>query len=93
MDQAIERVETVDGGIRVIVRDLGEIPMPVHLVATTSTGEEIRSTSPVDQWRGTRVLRAELTVRSPVVRVEIDPDRAYPDLDRDNNVWVASQGR
>jgi len=26
-------------------------------------------------------------IDGPVVRVEIDPERDYPDIDRANNVW------
>ncbi len=33
--------------------------------------------------------QADITVPpgSPVVRVEIDPDQGFPDIDRRNNVW------
>jgi hypothetical protein len=29
-----------------------------------------------------------VTVDGPVDRVEIDAEEAFPDLDRDNNVWT-----
>ncbi len=34
-------------------------------------------------------MRAELSIAagSPVVRVEIDPELGFPDVDRANNVW------
>lgn len=88
LDQAISGVEPVDGGVRVTLRSEGEIAMPVHLVATTSAGESVQVEIPVGRWQSDGTASAVVQASSPVVRVEIDPDRAFPDVDRDNNVWT-----
>lgn len=87
LDQAIERVEQTAGGARVTVANLGEIAMPVHLVATTSAGEDVRVTVPVGRWEAAGTLTVDLAAPSSVVRVEIDPENMFPDVDRRNNVW------
>jgi hypothetical protein len=92
LDQAVEAVERVGDGTRVTVRDLGEIRMPVHLLATTSAGERHRVVIPVAEWAGGRTVSTELRAGSPVVRVEIDPERHFPDVDRDNNLWTRDGG-
>jgi hypothetical protein len=41
----------------------------------------------VDVWlAGSRT--ATVTFPAPVTRVEIDPERYFPDVDRSNNVWA-----
>ena len=44
-------------------------------------------TVPVERWlRGATEATVTVPAGSPVVRVEIDPDHGYPDVDRANNV-------
>jgi hypothetical protein len=92
LDQAVGVVERVGDATRVTVRDLGAIRMPVHLVATTSAGERHLVVIPVAEWAGRRSVSTELRVGSPVVRVEIDPEQHFPDVDRDNNTWTGNGG-
>lgn len=97
LDQAIEGVDTAGAGApgggtaRVTVRDIGSAPMPVILQVTMSDGQTIRQTVPVDVWlAGAREYVAEigLPASGTVTSVEIDPDRAFPDVDRENNTWA-----
>lgn len=91
LDQAIAEVRTVeDGGIDVVVRDLGEAPMPIDLAVTLSDGGTIRGSAPVDVWlSGAREHTVHIPIPEGVVveSVEIDPESDFPDVDRDNNVW------
>jgi hypothetical protein len=87
LDQGVESVETTPAGARVTVRDLGQNPMPARVVATTRDGRRLAAEIPVDVWlAGSRT--ATVTFPAPVTRVEIDPERYFPDVDRSNNVWA-----
>lgn len=88
LDQAVAGV-TADGGETVIeVRDLGDVPMPARLRITRESGETLEREVPVETWlRGVRTATVRVPAGSPVVRVEIDPSGAWPDINRRNNVW------
>ncbi|HEX2201817.1 MAG TPA: M1 family metallopeptidase [Longimicrobium sp.] len=91
LDQAVARVESgPSNSATVTIEDRGLAPMPARIVATRQDGSAVRLEVPVETWlRGER--RATVTVpagASPVVRVEIDPEQAFPDVDRANNVWT-----
>ncbi len=63
--------------------------MPVRLTLTLENGEELQENIGVEVWlAGERSTSITLSVPSPVVRVEIDPDGNFPDTDRTNNVWT-----
>lgn len=86
LDQAVESVTAAGDSTRIVVEDRGRVPMPVRLAITTAGGERITRAVPVDVWlRG--AATTTVTVPGTVVRVEIDPERLFPDVDRTNNVW------
>jgi aminopeptidase N len=88
LDHAVGEVSPTAQGVRVTVEDRGLVPMPVQLVLTMENGQEIRRVVPVDEWlAGKRSLTVDVATSSPVTRVEIDPARDFPDVDRSNNVW------
>jgi len=94
LDQAVEGVEYTDDGPVITVGDRGFAPMPVLLrIETTGAGTLERELG-VEAWlRGeTRVRVALPADAGQVVRVEIDPDMLFPDVDRENNVWVSDSG-
>ena len=63
--------------------------MPVRLTLTLENGEVRQESIGVDVWlAGERTTTLTVRLRSPVVRVEIDPERNFPDTDRTNNVWT-----
>lgn len=88
LDQAVGSVTAVQGGTRILVEDRGQVPMPVRLAITMEDGRIIREEIPVNDWlTGARSVSITVPTSSPVSRVEIDPERYFPDIDRDNNVW------
>jgi hypothetical protein len=92
LDQAVANVERLGSGeTRIVVEDLGWIPMPVHLTITRENGDVVDDVIPVDHWL-TGADRAELVVPAGarVTRVEIDAAGYFPDADRRNNVWTDS---
>ncbi len=89
LDQAVGRV-TADGDRTAItVEDRGLAPMPAVLAITRANGRVERVTVPVDVWLGGARSHVVRVARLPeVVRVEIDPDALFPDVDRANQRWV-----
>ena len=89
LDHAIESVAPADGGVRVTVADRGEIRMPARVMATLPDGRSVRAEIPVESWlSGARTATVLLPTRGLPVRVELDPERAFPDVERGNDVWT-----
>jgi hypothetical protein len=89
LDQAIQSVTAAAGGTTITIADRGNAPMPARLVITRQDGQTERREIPVETWlAGSREGTITVTPGSPVVKVEIDPEMAFPDTDRSNNVWT-----
>jgi len=90
MDQAIDGLSVDEGGRRVTVFlvDRGEIPMPVHLAVEVEGGEPVRFTADVEEWEGRR-MEVELRLPGPALRVVLDPEMMFPDVNRADNTREA----
>jgi hypothetical protein len=91
LDQAVQGVTASSGGgTEITIADRGNVPMPARLAITRQNGQTERREVPVEVWlAGARIATLPIPGGgSPVVRVEIDPERAFPDVDRTNNVWT-----
>jgi aminopeptidase N len=87
----------------ITLRNFGEFPMPIDLVVTKSTGEQINYHIPLRQMRGTKRTGAEILESwawvnpeyafeieipvSEIASVEFDPQHVLPDVDRNNNMY------
>ncbi|HET7564386.1 MAG TPA: hypothetical protein VFJ96_05290, partial [Gemmatimonadaceae bacterium] len=88
LDQAIGSVETQGDSTAITIEDRGLAPMPVYLAITRADRSVQRIDVPVDVWlTGARRHVVRVAAQPEVVRVEIDPDGAFPDIDRRNQVW------
>lgn len=88
LDQAIDSVATEGDSTRITVQDLGLAVMPVRLVITREGGQMERVEIPARTWLdGSRRAAVRVAARPRVVRVEIDPEALFPDVDRGNQVW------
>jgi hypothetical protein len=88
LDQAVGSVREEGGSLIVTVEDRGLAPMPVRLAITRADGRVDRLELPVDPWlAGTRTQTARIAGAATVRSVEIDPELAFPDVDRGNNRW------
>jgi hypothetical protein len=83
LDHAVTRVT----GNTITVEDRGQAPMPTFLTITRQNGETLTREIPVETWFTARSATVTVPAGSPIVRVEIDAQRAFPDTDRANNVW------
>jgi hypothetical protein len=99
-DQAVAKVEsqaadslvgtTARGRryVRVTLQNAGGLVLPVEMQLTLADGTTKRVKLPVDVWRQNekRFVYGFFTDQD-VVGVELDPDEAYADVNRANNVW------
>lgn len=88
LDQSVAGVTNTAGGALIRIDDRGFIAMPVTLTITRANGETLTRVIAVDTWL-TGATSTTLTVpgSTKVVKVEIDAARAFPDVNRANNVW------
>jgi hypothetical protein len=89
VDQAITSMEVSNGGrtVRIVVEDLGEIPLPVFVNIELEGGTLVTAEAGHDEWEDRRLV-LEVDLPAPIVRAVIDPDEMYPDVDRMNNSWT-----
>jgi len=87
LDQAIDQVQEVEDGTRIVVRDHGEVPMPVYLTITYDGDNKVEHVMPVTPWLEGRTAAEIVIPEQNVRRVEIDSDRLLPDINRQNAVW------
>ena len=94
LDQAIGSVTATGGKLAVTIEDRGLAPMPVRLAITRSGGAVERREVPVDVWlSGARRYTLTLDSPSTVTMIEIDPENAFPDIDRSNNRWTPGSAK
>jgi hypothetical protein len=90
LDQAIADVRADGDSLSIVVEDRGLAPMPVRIAVTRDDGTVERIEIPVDTWlTGARRTTVPVARTPEVIRVEIDPEAAFPDIDRSNQVWTA----
>lgn len=87
LDQALAEVRETGSGVRVTVSNQGEAVMPVILEVTTEDGAVRTERWPASAWSGTRTLRREIDLPTPVVRIRLDPDDRFPDVDPTDDGW------
>ncbi|HTK52693.1 MAG TPA: M1 family metallopeptidase [Gemmatimonadaceae bacterium] len=89
LDQAIAGVDVSGDSATITVEDRGLAPMPVRLAITRQGASGVeRREIPVDVWlRGERRAILRVAASPKIMKVEIDPENAFPDIDRTNNRW------
>ena len=93
LDQAIASVEPQGDSLSITIEDRGLAPMPVRLAITRSGGAVQRLDVSVDVWlAGARRQVVRVPALPRVIRVEIDPDQLFPDMNRANQIWPAEAG-
>jgi hypothetical protein len=90
LDHELANVTPSANGVQVTVRDIGQAPAPAEIVVTTADGRTTTETIPIERWLNpsTRSVTVTIPVAGTVTRVEIDPERYFPDANRRNNVWT-----
>ncbi len=90
LDHAVAGVEREDGRPVIVVEDRGWAPMPARLTVETTEGGTLHRTVPVSRWLAghTRARVALPASVGEVVRVELEPEDLFPDVNRGNDVWT-----
>lgn len=90
LDQAVTDVIAAPrrGDVGLVVENLHRMVMPVDLLITYDDGSTERKQIPVETWARTDSfpMRWDSAGRT-IARVEIDPDKWLPDINRENNVY------
>jgi aminopeptidase N len=90
MDQAIAGVVRVGDRVEITVEDRGKMPLPARLAITRAGGRVDRMEIPVEAWLAGATRQTVTVAAEPaVVRVVIDPEMVFPDVDRRNQTWRA----
>jgi hypothetical protein len=88
LDQAIGDVTPSSNGTTIVIEDRSWAPMPTRVRVTLQDGETLDLEVPVSTWlTGATSAKLEVPAGPPVVRIEVDPEQLFPDIDRRNNVW------
>lgn len=91
LDQSVKSVKYVknipENGAEITLENLQKMPMPVTLLVTESNGKEHKVNLPVEIWQRGATWTVGVPTTSEIKEVVIDPDRKYPDWNRDNNNW------
>ena len=89
LDQAITKVEyeTASKMPVVTLMNLEQMAMPVILKYETESGVSGVIKLPVEVWNNTTTWKVKIPVAEKLKSLEIDPDKIFPDIKRDNNSW------
>jgi hypothetical protein len=88
LDQAIADVKIAADSATITIEDRGLAPMPARIAVRRTDGSTQRLEIHVNTWLGGNG-RWTFKVRSipAITSIEIDPEQAFPDINRANNVW------
>jgi len=92
VDQAVDSVLTARDSsgntfTEIFLSNLGGLPMPLDLHLTFADGTTDNVRLPVEIWFEGNHFVYVRQLPKEVVKVEIDPNRNFPDVRRQNNTW------
>ncbi len=96
VDQAVDSVRTARDSTgttytTIYLSSPGGLPMPVNLRLTFADGSVENTRLPVEAWfEGNHFVYVRIFAKD-LVKVEIDPDKNFPDVRRQNNTWTKSE--
>lgn len=89
IDQAVDNFteanEDPAQGTLVYLQNKGEVPMPVNIALTDITGKVYNFQVPVEVWMRGNDIVYKADTNTKIVKVVVDPDDLYPDIDLSNN--------
>jgi hypothetical protein len=74
-------------GALVTIANLDQMAMPVVLQYETAGGDKEVMRLPVEIWNNTASFKVRLPTTEKITKVVIDPDKVFPDLHYENNIW------
>lgn len=90
LDQAVGEVKPAGDSTAITIEDLGLAPMPARVAVRRVDGSTQRFEIPVTTWlAGEKRWRFYVRSQPGIASIEIDPEKLFPDLNRENNIWRA----
>jgi Peptidase family M1 domain len=94
LDQAVSGVEYDNNmpgnGAIVTLSNFDRMAMPVLLSYETRSGKKGELKLPVEIWTNTAEFKVLLPVTERLRSVTIDAGKAFPDMNRANNIWISN---
>jgi aminopeptidase N len=88
LDQALDTVRTEGDSVAIVLENRGRIVMPAPLAITREGGTVDHVTVPASVWfGGERRYTLWVLGKPKVIKVELDPNHALPDVDRADQAW------
>lgn len=88
LDQSVDAVAQEGDDVSVTFTNHGGLVMPVPYRVTFADGATELHKLPVEAWfASNRVTGRFLSSHGRVTKIEIDPEKYLPDIDRTNNAW------
>lgn len=88
LDQAVGEVKMAADSTAITIEDLGLAPMPARVAVRRADGSTQRYEIPVTTWLfGEKRWTFKVASQPGLTSIEIDPEKLFPDMNRDNNVW------
>ena len=91
LDQSIVSVKYKNGleknGAIVTIANLDQMAMPIILAYETAGGNKATIKLPVEIWNNTKIFKVALPTTEKLIKLVIDPDKIFPDMNFDNNSW------
>ena len=61
--------------------------LPVNISYETKSGKKGTVKLPVEVWNNTSTWKVKLPTTEELIKVELDAEKVFPDMDFSNNVW------
>lgn len=91
LDQSIVSVNYVNSnasnGAIVTILNLQKMAMPVTVSYETKSGKKGNIKLPAEIWNNTKEWKVKLPTTEELLKVELDAEKIFPDINFKNNVW------
>ena len=91
MDQAVDKVaytkKDPSKGAFIRIKNNGKLVMPVKMEVTQENGKTELVELPVQTWHRGNEWIIQYNSTAPITKVLIDPNKEFPDVKPENNVW------
>jgi hypothetical protein len=95
IDQSVTGLKYVknnpEEGTLISLQNVGEVVMPVNLLLEDVTGHLYKFQIPVEFWMRGNSSIYKANTSTKIIKITIDPDKLYPDIDLSNNIWESTE--
>ncbi len=95
-DQAVSKIKYIKNdpakGAIITIDNLEKMPLPVILEIKTKSGKVTTMKLPVEIWERNVSWSFNAKTNEEIESITIDPNHVFPDINSENNSWVAGKG-